>query len=379
MHVIIVGGGIIGTSVALALSDHGISVTLAEATSELLGNASAAGFGSLTPYSDPYFRGASRRFAARSVDSYRDHWIPRLSHFLGRPIDVGDKGLLDLFSDEVTKGEGVALHHELTSAGYDSELLSREAVIDLEPSLVGQYVGALWLDEPWLDREQYFEAIHLALQDSTDVTVLFDSPVTEINSSESGLRVKIARDSATLYCDYVVLCTGVSSRYVEGVELPQLEWVRGDAMAVVSPSGRQILERHVYKKHAFITPRRDGRLFLGVTYAREARPPKVLDRLSRHQITVEQAMHLLALNCELVPAIAEFDIVGSWRGWRPQAPDRDPILGPTDDPRVLIATGFIGLGITMAPAVGDAVAAYVLKGTTDSMPVEFTPSRFRAS
>ncbi len=78
-------------------------------------------------------------------------------------MDIGDKGLLDLLVDDAAVNSSEELQRELIDAGYEAKLLDREEVLALEPNLIGAYVGALWLDEPWLDREQYFSGLRVAL------------------------------------------------------------------------------------------------------------------------------------------------------------------------------------------------------------------------
>jgi glycine/D-amino acid oxidase-like deaminating enzyme len=374
-RVVVVGGGIIGCSVSLSLADADCDVQLLEIEDSLLSRSSQAGFGSLTPYSDPYFRGSARDFAARSVDLYRQRWLKTISERSGEGIDIGDKGLLDLLVDDDALGRVEALQEELVSAGYKAVLMTREDVLEIEPALRGDYVGALWLDEPWIDREQYFTALAVLLQRHRSVEVRFGATVSTVRAGADSVTVVVEPD-VLITADFVVLCTGLSAQVVEGVELPRLTWVRGDAIAVVSPGGPPLLERHVYKQAAFITPRRDGRLFLGATYHAEELDATILDRIRRDRITVRQAMQLMAVNRELVPDIADLDIVQLWRGWRPKPADGFPVLGPAQNPRMVIATGFIGLGITMAPAVGEAIAHYVTNGTADMMPLEFSPARF---
>jgi len=53
--VIVVVGGVIGCFAALALAKRKKKVLLVEARPALLSATSSAGFGSLTPYSDPFF------------------------------------------------------------------------------------------------------------------------------------------------------------------------------------------------------------------------------------------------------------------------------------------------------------------------------------
>jgi glycine/D-amino acid oxidase-like deaminating enzyme len=90
---------------------------------------------------------------------------------------------------------------------------------------------------------------------------------------------------------------------------------------------------------------------------------------------VRSALELLRVNAEVAPALYGCDIVRGWRGWRPTPDDRTPVLGHGSDPRIVVATGFIGLGMTMAPATAEAIAQLVFEGASDLIPAEFSPMR----
>lgn len=378
VDVIVVGGGIIGCSAALALGRRGVQVHLLESADRLLDGVSSAGFGSLTPFSDPFFRGAARDFAARAVEIYRHHWIPTLVKGTGISIDVGDAGLLDLLKDDTAVARGQVLQRELASAGYPARLITKEEAISLEPELAGSFSAALWLDEPWIDPNQYFRALLSALGAIDTVSVVSGATVREMDEHDSS-RVAVYYECSAgiqhLTADFVVYCTGLTSLEVGGAALPTLRWIRGDAVLVVQPEGRQLFERHVYREAAFMTPRRDGRLLLGSTYDEEKESVDALGSRNRDRISARHALHLLKANSEVVPAVLDCDVVSTWRGWRPTSRDGLPILGTLHNDSVVVATGFIGLGITMAPAVAEAIAAYVCDRDRSLIPMEFDPLR----
>jgi D-amino-acid dehydrogenase len=65
-----------------------------------------------------------------------------------------------------------------------------------------------------------------------------------------------------------------------------------------------------------------------------------------------------------------------WSGFRPLTPDGLPIIGPSSRIENLsYATGHAGLGITLAPATGDAIASDLLDGSAQ-VPNEMLPGRF---
>jgi glycine/D-amino acid oxidase-like deaminating enzyme len=67
----------------------------------------------------------------------------------------------------------------------------------------------------------------------------------------------------------------------------------------------------------------------------------------------------------------------AWSGLRPSTPDLHPLLGPwPPDPRVLLATGHEGLGVTTALATGELLGA-LLTDRSPPIPLEpYLPARF---
>jgi glycine/D-amino acid oxidase-like deaminating enzyme len=96
---------------------------------------------------------------------------------------------------------------------------------------------------------------------------------------------------------------------------------------VSARDGLPLLHRHSYKEKTFITPRRDGRLLPGATYEVQSARPEALERFAHDTVSARSAMELLRVNVEVVPAIADCDIVRAWRGRRPAPTGRAPSLG----------------------------------------------------
>ena len=370
MKILVIGAGIIGSFTAAVFTSRGMDTDLVEKEEQPFTGASAAAFGSLTPFSDPFFTGSARDFAARSVDLYREKWLSLLSTHRRPIVTLHDQGLLQLFADDADRLECSARAQELVAAGYESELLTSEEVRTLEPALSGEFAGALWLNEPWIDREALFSTLSDYLAESPNCRILRSQTVTKIEQqSDHSLLVQFS-DLPPAHYTHIVISTGTGR--VEGIPRLPLSWVRGDCIGVVTPSNLPILSRHVYLHDGFITPRADGNMLLGSTYVAEEGPPPAHCLAHRDRISVEQAYALIANNVKIVPALAQCDLVRTWRGWRPCLPDSYPVLGPDPTaPNVIHANGFIGLGVTMAPAVGEAIADYIESGSLDHFPESF--------
>jgi glycine oxidase len=122
----------------------------------------------------------------------------------------------------------------------------------------------------------------------------------------------------------------------------------------------------------FVTPRSNGFMLLGATYEEDA---SFLIKQRKDRINIEQLKKIIRANEAILPRLKECEIGRVWRGWRPTPEDKNPILGLMY-PNIVIATGFMGLGITVAPAVATTVEDFCVFNK-NRFPKSFSPERFR--
>jgi glycine/D-amino acid oxidase-like deaminating enzyme len=115
-----------------------------------------------------------------------------------------------------------------------------------------------------------------------------------------------------------------------------------------------------------VQPRSSGRVLIGSSRQTGSNDPGV-DRalLSR---MVERA-------CSFMPELSQRAHERAWAGFRAATPDKIPYLGPTDNPTLLLAMGFEGLGITTAPAAARLLLDHVLDRSSAIDRTPFLPER----
>jgi glycine oxidase len=116
-------------------------------------------------------------------------------------------------------------------------------------------------------------------------------------------------------------------------------------------------------------PRRDGRIVAGSTLE---------DAGFDKHVTPSGIRKILDTALELVPGLADAEIIETWAGLRPGTPDDLPVLGPTDIEGLLVATGHYRNGILLAPGTAKLLRLWILNGQVPMDTTAFSPLRFSA-
>jgi glycine oxidase len=164
----------------------------------------------------------------------------------------------------------------------------------------------------------------------------------------------------------------------DGLALP-LRPVYGDILRLRVPPHLQPLltatvRGMVRGVPVYIVPRQDGTVVIGATQ-REDGPS------DPHAVSAGGIYQLLRDAQQLVPAVAELELVEATARARPGTPDNAPLLGRVarpdggDVPGLIIATGFFRHGVLLTPAAA-AVCRQLMDGTADPRWAGFRPDRF---
>jgi glycine oxidase len=117
----------------------------------------------------------------------------------------------------------------------------------------------------------------------------------------------------------------------------------------------------------YVVPRSSGKILIGAT---------VEDVGFDKSVNPSAIQQLLAAAIKHLPELASAPITQSWAGLRPGTPDDLPIIGPTNIPRVFLATGHFRNGILLAPVTAQIVAD-LIHGHPSALDISaFSPARF---
>ncbi len=347
--VIIIGGGIIGLSLAIALRKRGATVLIVE-RGEPGREASYAAGGMLVdcPLETP---AALQPLATASARMYPE-FAYELEIDSGMKVDLRDHGTILFPSAE-------HLHQAQVSGFLPASLTA------LEPALAesNRQRPAFYLQERSVDPRALTTA---AWKTAKHRSIDFSSgdEVTAVTVTD-GRAIGVATTKTAFHAAKIVNCAGAWSGQIPPHKFPTRP-VKGQMLCLVVHS-HTLLKHVVRSPEAYLIPRSDGRLLVGAT-VEEAGFDK------RTDLATIQRLHKAAI--ALVPKLADAKILEDWAGLRPGTPDALPILGATATPGYYVATGHFRDGILLAPITAEVMTAVIEDRAPEFDLTAFSPARF---
>ncbi|MFI8482570.1 glycine oxidase ThiO [Pseudomonas sp. NPDC078700] len=357
MQCLVVGGGVIGLLSALNLARH-CDVVLLE--SAAVGTeASWAGGGIVSPLYPWRYSDAVTALAQWSQDFY-----PGLGEQLfaatGIDPEVHSTGLywLDLDDEDAALAWARSVHKNLKAV----DITDVHAAV---PALGMGYRRAIHMpDVANVRNPRLVKALRAALLQLPNVTLKEHSPVSGFIQKDKRV-VGVQTATGAIMGDQVVLAAGAWSGELLkplGIELP-VEPVKGQM--ILYKCEADFLPSMVLAKGRYAIPRRDGHILIGSTLEHEGFDKTPTDvALASLKASAE----------ELLPALADAEVVGHWAGLRPSSPEGIPFIGPV--------LGFEGLwlncghyrnGLVLAPASCQLLADLIQGETPIIDPAPYAP------
>jgi len=360
---VIIGAGIVGTACAYELAREGLCVAIVE-RDIIGGGATAAGMGHIVVMDDSP--------AQLALTQYSQSLWSALSASLPANVEYDRCGTLWIAADDEEMSEVRRKHSLYASANVPTEILDSQALFEAEPNLRQPLAGALLVPS---DAVLYppCVAAHLITRAEQKGATLVQGK-TAINAKEGTVHLD---DGTTISAACIVHATGASATSL----LPDLPIKKRKGHLLITDRypgfvRHQLVELGYLKSAHSVTsdsvafnvqPRRTGQLLIG-----SSRQYGAEDSAIDHEILES----MLKRACEYLPTIGNLSTIRAWTGFRAATPDKLPLIGPTEDPSVYLATGHEGLGITTSLATARLLADSLLKRKT-AIPLEpYLPARF---
>jgi len=405
--VAVIGGGIVGASLAYYLAKRGVQVTLLE-KGRIGGEQSSRNWGAV--------RQQGRDPAELPLMMECNRIWRGLEQELQADLDWRQQGQMRLAYDEQALARAEAWMPIARAHNLDTRILTAREVSDLLPHYAGPgCVGGMFTASDGCAEPEKVAVAFAKAAVRQGAAVVEQCAVQGIDT-RNGAACGVHTEKGHVGANAVVCASGAwTSRLLRplGVAHPSL-WVRGTA-AQTEPLGIDIRKLVVWGKCAYrqrpdgsltlaaaedgyhdvmLDSLRYGRAFLGL--ARQnwrnlhfaVGMPLIQDMsgefrsFTRHRTLdpapdlpgLDRAAKAFALEYPSAPPIR---LRRSWAGWIDYMPDELPVIDALASPRGLfVAAGLSGHGFGLGPIVGKTVAALILDGRSDHDLSSFRAGRF---
>jgi glycine/D-amino acid oxidase-like deaminating enzyme len=411
--VVIVGGGIIGTSTALFLAEMGHSVVLCE-KGRVGGEQSSRNWGWCRTM------GRDAREIPLALESLR-LWRG-MNERTGRETGFRQAGIVYLCETEQEATAQEAWLDQAREYQVEARLLRGDAVNDLVPGATKPFVAALHTPTDGRAEPSHAAPAIAEAARAHGAIILTDCAVRGIDL-QAGRVAGAVTEKGRIACDAVVLAGGAWSRLFcgnTGIDLPQLKLLGSVFRTAPLPGGPEVsASANVFgwrkrldggytiarrnANTADITPDSfrllrdywptlrqyygEFRLRLSRRFLEEWRQRqhwsldqatpfeavRVLDPTPRQSVLAEARAAL----SRIFPVFANMQVVQSWAGLMDVTPDAVPVIDQVARiPGFFIATGFSGHGFGIGPGAGRLMADMVSGDTPVVDPSPFRLDRF---
>jgi glycine oxidase len=362
MRVTVVGGGVIGLSIAWRAAAAGLDVRVVDP--EHGRGASWVAAGMLAPVTEVHFGEeamlALNLASAEAWPAFADE-LAEASH-----LDPGHRrcGTLAVARDTDDLAALEHLRQYQEGLGLDTERLRSRECRRLEPALApGVRGGVLVRSDHQVDNRRLVAALLAACRRAG----------VELRAARAATidgTTVVLDDGDVVVGDVTVLTAGAWSGLPgllpEGRALP-VRPVKGQVLRLRAVDGRPLLDRVVRGLEAYLVPRSGGELVVGATME---------ERGFDTTVTAGAVAELLRAAIELVPAIDDLELAEAIAGLRPGTPDNAPLIGSTAIDGIVAAAGHHRNGILLTPVTATAIVELLRSGSLPEVAAPFSPLRF---
>lgn len=410
--ILVIGGGVVGVTIAALLAETGRQVTLVDrkgiALEASYGNAGALAFSDILPLASPGIMKKAPKWLFDPLGplSIRPSYLPKITPWLYRfwrsssarrfaESAAAQGAMMDLARTEAVAfyeriGLGHMIRHDgslelyqsreefeqslpgwaaCERAGIAVEHLKSEEIARYQPGLSPAFFGAAFVPEWKTVSDPHLLAKGVWRHAEERGAAFRQAEITTLRRSPSGRAEAVLKGGGSLAGDRIVIAAGAWShrlvRSMTGLSIP-LETERG-YNTTLPPGAADIRRQLVFPGHGFvITPLETGiRVGGAVELAGLDLPPNFA-----------RSKAMLAKAKVFVPGL---DTAGGieWMGFRPSLPDTKPAIGPLPGARdVICAFGHGHLGLTQSVATAVLVRS-LIEGSAPAIDLTpFRPERF---
>jgi glycine oxidase len=352
-RILIVGGGVIGLSIAEYCLRRGLQPVVLD-QGPFAKEASWAGAGYLDLRSASRVGGAFFHLCKKSYDLFPE-WAGRLKKESGVDPELLDSGSLDLAFSEEEENAIRQMEANLKTFGLAGQWLTPAAALQEEPGLSPQLKSAFLFKHTRQVRPPRLTRALLGVLQKGGVELREVEPVEDFLAKGRQMR-GVKTPKGMLEADGVVIASGAWSGLLAGKLGMALESkpFRGQVVMFRTAKGtlRHILFTGLQKAFTYLVPRLDGHIYVGST----------LEDAGFDKSTTPEGMEKLRNGAaKALPGLSQKLIEDTWAGLRPGSLDGWPYLGRVPGWEGLyLACGHFTHGLLLSAATGLLISQVIL-------------------
>lgn len=343
---IIIGAGVVGASIARELSRYDVDVAVLEAREDVA--TATTGANSAIVHAG-YDRAPDTTMARLNVEGNR------LFDEIKRELDIPFKrvgSLVLAFDEEDEHMLNVLLEQGRKSGVEGLEIISREEVLDREPSINPDILSALWAPTGGITCPYELTVAYMENAIDNGVKIFLNHPVTGISKRDDG-TFSITTSDGEFKASYIINCAGLN-----GDAIPKMLGVK--EFTITPRRGEYLLYDRKYgntvnsvifqtpskvSKGVLVTQTVDGNLLVGPN-------AEDIDEKANISTTDVGLDYVYNMGKKSVPTLTRRGVIRTFAGLRAIADTDDFIIGPSTKVEGLFhAAGISSPGLSSAPAI----------------------------
>ena len=357
--ILIIGGGLIGLSIAYEFSRHKFKVSvLSKNRSESAGFVAA---GMLATHAEG-LEDDLLKFGQQS-QSLIPEWIKNIEEDTGIECGLRKCGIVVPFMNMKDLKEFPTYKY----GEYLNQNNLQEEINGISP--IWQH-GLIFQQDGQIDnRRRLMRALERAcslhgvkFQEGSEVKDL----IIESNKIIGAKVLNATGELKEIHCEKAILCSGAWSNKVLK-NIPVFP-VKGQMLSIQGPAN--FLKRVLFGPNTYLVPRDDGLIVVGATVEKDA---NFLKGNTPHGINqLQEGIE------SLLPEASGWPQMEHWWGFRPSTPDFKPIIGKSDIENLFLAIGHYRNGVLFSAITSDLIYKLIQEKTLQKIEINFL-EKFRFS
>ncbi len=349
--VIVIGGGVIGLSIAWELSGYGLSVRVLE-QGQFGREASWAGAGMLPPGNLVNARTPEARLRGATHQLWPD-WSNGLTSFTGMENGFTRCGAIEVrFPD---RRDVSSWKNDIVALKEEGVLIETEDLSEIRrrfPVLSSEISHAYYLpDFCQVRNPRHLKALQIGCM-MRGVELVAGSPVQKIETNDGRVEAVYAGGIDHRAAEFVFTGGAWTGELLSqlGIEL-EIEPIKGQI--VLLRAGQPQFRAVIQVGREYLVPRNDGRILVGSTEERAG-----FDKRN----TAEAVGDLIQFARQLVPSLKDAEFERCWAGLRPYAATDRPFIGRLPQlQNACVAAGHYRYGLHLSPITAVLIRQILLK------------------